>query len=129
MKLQDITLLFVFGLIFWIAGTMYFAHHGARILETTRWRYWANLLISSLGSLVICIAILRWRRISAVNWAPATLLLAVPGMLGEAVVLSHLARFMPKWQERSGGRYGALLFATYGLVLTVGVVVTLTVPR
>jgi len=36
----------------------------------------------------------------------AMLLLALPGMIGEAVVLSHLATFMPRIQETSGGRYG-----------------------
>jgi Family of unknown function (DUF5367) len=126
-RVQDITLLFVFGLTFWIAGTVYYAYYGARILETTRLRYW--VILSSFGSLAVSIAILRWRRISPANWASAMLLLAVPGMLGEAVVLSHLATFMPKWQERSAGRYGALLFATYGLVLTVAAAVTLTARR
>jgi len=47
------------------------------------------------------------------------LLLAIPGMIGEAIVLSNLATFMPKLHAASGGRYGAFLFVTYALVLGV----------
>lgn len=53
------------------------------------------------------------------------LLLAIPGMLGEAVVLPHLSAFMPKLHAASGGRYGAFLFATYAVVLGLAEVVTL----
>jgi len=57
------------------------------------------------------------------------LLLAIPGMIGEAVVLSNLSRFMPKLHAASGGKYGAFLFATYGLVLGVAEVITLKATR
>ena len=53
------------------------------------------------------------------------LLLAIPGMIGESIVLSHLSTFMPRIQASSGGRYGAFLFATYALVLGIAEVVTL----
>ena len=53
------------------------------------------------------------------------LLLAIPGMIGEAVVLSNLSTFMPKLHVTSGGRYGAFLFASYALVLGIAKVVTL----
>jgi hypothetical protein len=60
-----------------------------------------------------------------VDWAVAMLLLAIPGMIGEAVVLTHLTTFMPRLHVTSGGRYGAFLFATYGVVLGLAEVVTL----
>jgi Family of unknown function (DUF5367) len=53
------------------------------------------------------------------------LLLALPGMAGEALVLSNLSTFMPKIHAASGGRYGAFLFATYALVLGAAEFVTL----
>jgi hypothetical protein len=53
------------------------------------------------------------------------LLLTIPGMIGEAMVLSNLSTFMPALKEASGGRYGAFLFATYALVLALAEVVTL----
>ena len=53
------------------------------------------------------------------------LLLAIPGMIGEALVLSNLSTFMPKLHATSGGRYGAFLFAMYALVLGMAEVVTL----
>jgi hypothetical protein len=55
--------------------------------------------------------------IASLLLAHRKLLLAIPGMIGEAVVLSHRGIFMPRLQATSGGRYGAFLFATYALVL------------
>jgi hypothetical protein len=125
MKVHNIALLFVFGLAIWILGTVYYAYRGPAVLETTSLRYWMSFFLSPIVSAAICIAILRWRRISPANWAPAMLLLAIPGMIGEALVLSHLGTFMPRLHATSGGKYGAFLFATYALVLGLAEVVTL----
>jgi hypothetical protein len=65
------------------------------------------------------------KNVPAPMWASAMLLLAIPGMVGEAVVLSHLSVFMPRIQASSGGRYGAFLFAIYALVLGIAEFVTL----
>jgi hypothetical protein len=46
-------------------------------------------------------------------------------MIGEAVVLTNLTTFLSKLHAASGGKYGALLFATYAVVLGVAEVVTL----
>ena len=125
MKVHDIVLLFVLGLMIWVLGTVYYAYRGPDVLETTSLHYWASFILSPMLSAAICVAILRWRHISPANWAPAMLLLAIPGMVGEAVVLSHLGTFMPKLHATSGGRYGAFLFATYAVVLGLAEVVTL----
>lgn len=125
MKTQDIVLLFLFGLALWIVGTIYYAYRGTVVLETTALRYWISFVISPIVTTIICIAILRIRQIPTENWASAMLLLAIPGMIGEAIVLSHLSTFMPRLHVSSGGRYGAFLFATYALVLGIAEVVTL----
>lgn len=125
MKLRESALLLFLGLAIWVLGTIYYAYVGRSILETTPARYWISFAISPILSAVICIAILRWLRIPATKWAVAMLLLAIPGMIGEAVVLSHLGTFMPRIQEASGGKYGAFLFATYAVVLGLAEVVTL----
>jgi hypothetical protein len=46
-------------------------------------------------------------------------------MLGEAFVLVNFATFMPKLHSSSGGRYGAILFVTYAVMLALAEVVTL----
>jgi hypothetical protein len=125
MKTQDVVLLFGLGLAIWIAGTFYYAAHGVAILETTAARYWTSFLLSPILSAAICIAILKWRHIAPSSWAQAMLLLAIPGMIGEAVVLSHLAAFMPRLQAASGGKYGAFLFATYAVALGIAEIVAL----
>ena len=125
MKTQDGIVLFVLGFIIWILGSVYYAYRGPSILETTSLRYWISFFISPLVSAIICIAILKLRHVAPTAWASGMLLLAIPGMIGEALVLSHLSTFMPRIQASSGGRYGAFLFATYALVLGIAEVVTL----
>lgn len=125
MKTSDSVLMFVLGLAIWVGGTIYYAAHGVAILETTSARYWRGFWLSPILSAAMCVALLRWRHIAPAHWASAMLLLAIPGMVGEAVVLSHLGTFMPRLKAASGGRYGAFLFATYALVLGVAEAVTL----
>ena len=125
MKGPDVALLFALGSIIWILGTVHYAKHGPAILETTSSRYWHEFVLSPVMSAVLCIVILRWRHIPAAHWASAMLLLAIPGMVGEAVVLANLSTFMPKLHKASGGKYGAFLFAAYALVLVLAEVVTL----
>ena len=49
-----------------------------------------------------------------------------PGMIGEAIVLSHFSTFMPRLHAASAGKYGAFLFATYAVVLGLAEVVALS---
>jgi len=125
MSQKTIVILLALGLAIWIAGSIYYAYRGPSVLETTAQRYWIAFAISPIFSTALCIAILRWLAVPPANWAAAMLLLAIPGMIGEAVVLSHLGTFMPKLHATSGGRYGAFLFATYALVLSIAEAVTL----
>lgn len=119
MKTQECMLLLSLGLVIWIVGTIYYAHAGHRVLETTPVHYWVSFAISPFISAGLCILILRWRHIAPSEWAVAMLLLAIPGMIGEAVVLSNLGTFMPRIHQASGGRYGAFLFITYAVVLGI----------
>jgi hypothetical protein len=124
-KSFDIVLLLGLGLVIWVLGTVYYAGRGPAILETTSARYWSAFMLSPVASALMCVLILRWRHIAAAHWNSAMLLLALPGMIGEAIVLSNLSVFMPKLHATSGGRYGAFLFATYALVLGLAQFVTL----
>lgn len=125
MKVQDCVLLFIFGIAFWIAGTIWYGMRGPEVFETTALRYWLNFTVTPIASAAACIMILRWRHIPAPVWASATLMIALPGMLGEAILLSNFATFMPRMQPASAGRYGAFLFLAYALVLSIAEIVTL----
>jgi hypothetical protein len=118
-------LLVALGAAIWTLGTVYYAYAGPAVLETTPVRYWVSFLASPIASALVCVLILRWRHVPPASWAVAMLLLAIPGMIGEAAVLSHLGTFMPRIHEASGGRYGAFLFATYAVVLGLAEIVTL----
>ncbi len=106
MKGHDVVLLLALGLAIWLAGTIYYASTGPLILETTPARYWRAFVLSPVLSAILCVAILRWRHIPAPHWTSGMLLLAVPGMIGEAIVLSNFSKFMPRLHAASGGKYG-----------------------
>jgi hypothetical protein len=125
MNLQNRGVLLFLGLVIWIGGTIFYAHRGQRILETGSLNYWISFFVSPLVSAILVVAIFKLLRIAPEHWASAALLLAIPGMIGEGIVLSHLSTFMPRIQASSGGRYGAFLFATYAVVLGIAEIVTL----
>jgi Family of unknown function (DUF5367) len=122
---RDCNFFFVFGLGLWMIGTLGYAYAAPAMLETGALRFWLSFCIAPLVSAAICILLLRRRRIPGRHWASAMLLIALPGMAGEAVVLTHLATFMPRLHAATGGPYGAFLFATYALALGAAEVVTL----
>jgi hypothetical protein len=129
MSVRETVILLLCGLAIWVLGTVYYAYTGPGILETTAARYWVSFFLSPVLSAAICFALLRWRQIPYGQWAAATLVLAIPGMVGEAVVLTHLGTFMPRLHAESGGKYAAFLFATYAFVLAIAEIVSLrTIP-
>jgi len=129
MRSREIVLLLGFGLFFWIAGTLWYERTGPRVFETTAIRYWINFIVTPVVSTAGCLLILRWRQIPAPEWASAILLIALPGMFGEAILLSNFSTLMPKMQLASAGKYGAFLFATYALVIGIAEIVTLRATR
>ena len=129
MRAREIVLLLGFGLVFWIAGTLWYEWRGSQVFETTPARYWANFVLTPIVTATVCILVLRWRHIPAAQWTSAMLLVAIPGMLGEALLLSNFSALMPRMHESSAGKYGAFLFATYGLVLAIAEIVTLCPVR
>ena len=125
MKTQDIALFLVFGIVFWVAGTIWYEMRGPLVFETTGVRYWTNFVLTPPVTMGVCILMLRWRNIPNSEWASAALLIAIPGMIGEAVLLSRFSVLMPKMQAASAGKYGGFLFATYALVLGIAELVSL----
>jgi hypothetical protein len=124
-RVREIVRLLTFGLIFWIAGTLWFERTGPQVFETTAIRYWVNFFVTPAVSAVGCVLILRWRHIPASGWTTAILLVALPGMFGEAILLSHFSTLMPRMHPATAGKYGAFLFATYALVISIAEIVTL----
>jgi hypothetical protein len=124
-RIREIAFLLAFGCLFWLAGTLWYEKRGPLVFETTAARYWINIVLTPIVTTAVCMFILRWQRIPASQWASATLLIAIPGMIGEALLLSHFAALMPAMREASAGKYGAFLFATYALVLGIAEAVTL----
>ena len=121
----DKFLLLVLGVAFWVGGTVLYHFRGHHVFESGDERYWISFVLTPVVTSTICILILRWRHTPPADWALAALLLALPGMFGEAVLLSNFASFMPRMRLESAGRYGAFLFATYGLFLTIAEIVTI----
>jgi Mn2+/Fe2+ NRAMP family transporter len=124
MRIHDKLLFLLFGAAFWVIGTIWYELRGPQVFESGSQRYWINFVITPIVTAAICIIILRWRHIPAADWASAALLIALPGMFGEAVLLSCFATLMPRMRLETSGKYGAFLFATYALFLTIAEIVT-----
>ena len=129
MKPIDTWLFLLCGLAFWVAGTILYEYRGVHVFEGPGQRYWINFAITPIATAAACVLLLKWREVPAADWASAGLLIALPGMFGEAVLLSDFARFMPRMQPATAGRYGAFLFASYAVFLTIAEVVTLRAAR
>jgi hypothetical protein len=125
MKMNDKLLFLLFGAAFWVVGTIWYEVRGPHVFEGTSQRYWINFMITPVLSTVICMLILKWRHVPAAAWASAALLIALPGMFGEAVLLSRFATLMPRMHPETAGKYGAFLFATYALFLTIAEIVSI----
>jgi Mn2+/Fe2+ NRAMP family transporter len=124
MKPFDKVLFLLLGVVLWIAGTIWYGFRGAYVFESTAERYWINFTLTPIVTSVICVLFLKLRHTPAADWAFAALLVALPGLVGEAVLLSRFQQFMPRMRPESAGRYGAFLFATYALFLTIAEIVT-----
>ncbi len=124
MKPYDKLLFLLLGIAFWIAGTILYEFRGHHVFETSDQRYWVNFALTPVFTTAVCVLILKWRHTPAAQWAFAALLLALPGMFGDALLLSRFASFMPRMRPETSGRYGAFLFATYALFLTIAEIVT-----
>jgi len=125
MKPFDKLLFPLLGLAFWVAGTILYEFRGHFVFESGSQRYWINFVLTPVVTAAMCIFILKWRQTPAADWTSAALLIALPGMFGEAALLSRFAVFMPRMRPETAGRYGAFLFATYALFLTIAEIVTL----
>jgi len=125
MHIYDQSLFLLFGAAFWVIGTIWYELRGPQVFESSSQRYWINFALTPVVTAVICILLLRWRHIPAAGWASAALLIALPGMFGEAVLLSRFATFMPRMHPETAGKYGAFLFAAYALFLTIAEIVTI----
>jgi hypothetical protein len=125
MKIYDKLLFVFFGAAFWVIGTIWYEWRGPQVFESTSLRYWINFVLTPILTAVICILLLGWRDVPAAEWASAALLIALPGMFGEAVLLASFATLMPRMHPETAGKYGAFLFVTYALFLTIAEIVTI----
>ncbi len=125
MKINDKFLFVLFGAAFWVIGTIWYETRRPQVFERTSQIYWINFAITPILTTVICILLLKWRHAPAAEWASAALLIALPGMFGEAVLLSRFAAFMPRMHPETAGKYGSFLFATYAVFLTIAEIVTI----
>jgi hypothetical protein len=125
MKMTDKLLFLMFGAAFWVIGTIFYEWRGPQVFESGSQRYWINFVLTPVLSSAICMVLLRWRHVEAADWASAALLIALPGMFGEAVLLSCFATLMPRMRLETAGKYGAFLFATYAVFLTIAEIATI----
>ncbi len=125
MKMTDKLLFLLFGAAFWVIGTIWYQLRGPQVFERSSQVYWINFVITPIVTSGVCILLLRWRYVPVAEWTSAALLIALPGMFGEAVLLSRFATFMPRMHPETAGKYGAFLFASYAVFLTIAEIVAI----
>lgn len=107
----------LFGLMAWAVGTAIFRCIGAYCFEGTLALYWFSVVGVGLLFAAVSLGLMKWQGIAQQNWLQAAVWMAVPGMLGEVPVLADFAEWMSNLQPETAGRYGALLFSGYALLL------------
>lgn len=124
MTTREQVLLLAAGLLMWAVGTLYFGQRGQALLATAG-RFWTAAILTAMASAAGCLALLYWRQVPPRDWAAAALLLAIPGLFGEVAALSFAKSLLPRLETTSMGRYAALLFLAYGVVLSLAEIVSL----
>jgi len=124
MRMHDKLLFLLFGVAFWVIGTILYGLRGPHVFESTSQRYWINFMLTPVFTAAVCVVLLWWRHVPAAEWGSASLLIALPGMFGEAAILSRFATLMPRMRLETAGKYGAFLFASYAVFLTIAEIVT-----
>lgn len=102
MTTHDILIFGLFGAAFWIVGTIWYEFRGPPVFETSSLRFWINFVITPIVSAVVCVVLLKWCEVPAAEWSSAALLIALPGMFGEAVLLSGFSHIHAPDAPRDG---------------------------
>jgi Family of unknown function (DUF5367) len=92
---------------------------GTILLERTSFLFRCNFVLVPIFSAAVCILLLKLHHVPSSDRSVAMLLIALPGMFGEALLLSHFTTFMRHLRAESAGKYGALVFASYAIAEAV----------
>lgn len=113
----DGIILALLGMIIWAIGTFVYSVMGSYFFETSTVGYWGNMIATAVLCCGIGWGLIKWRRIKSEDALTAAICLALPGMLGEVLVLSTFSQLMVDMQPETAGRYGAFLFAIYSSLI------------
>lgn len=117
MSRKDGIILFSLGLIIWAIGTLVYRLAGSYFFESSTVGYWLNVIVTGALYSAIGMGLMKWRRIESQYWLHGAMCLALPGMLGEVLVLSTFSELMVNMQPETAGKYGAFLFGGYSCLI------------
>ncbi|MBW4599349.1 MAG: DUF5367 domain-containing protein [Calothrix sp. FI2-JRJ7] len=117
MSRKDGIILFSLGVIIWAIGTFVYRLAGSYFFESSTVGYWLNVIVTGALYSAIGIGLMKWCRIESQYWLHGAMCLALPGMLGEVLVLSTFSELMVNMQPETAGRYGAFLFGGYSSLI------------
>ncbi|BAZ09406.1 hypothetical protein NIES4071_12140 [Calothrix sp. NIES-4071] len=120
MKRKDGIILASLGLVIWAIGTFVYSVIGSYFFEASTVGYWGNMVVTAVLYCGIGWGLIKWRRIKSEDALQAAICLALPGMLGEVLVLSTFSQLMVDMQPETAGRYGAFLFGGYSCLIGFG---------
>lgn len=118
MSRKDGIILSSLGVIIWAIGTFVYRIVGSYFFESSTVEYWINLIVTGVLCSAAGMGLMKWRRIESQYWLHGAVCLALPGMLGEVLVLSSFSELMVNMQPETAGRYGAFLFGGYSSLIS-----------
>lgn len=118
MSRKDRIILLSLGLMIWLIGTLLYRIAGSYFFESSTVGYWLNVIVTGILCSAVGMGLMKWRRIDTEYWLYGAICLALPGMLGEVLVLSTFSEVMVNMHPETAGRYGAFLFAGYSCLIS-----------
>jgi Family of unknown function (DUF5367) len=106
-----------FGFALWLAGTAVYRVIGSYCFEGSALQYWLNVDATEILYVATVLGFMKWQGVERKDWLQGAICVALPGMLGEVPVLSGFAELMTNMQPETAGRYAALLFGGYALLI------------
>jgi drug/metabolite transporter (DMT)-like permease len=118
MSRKDGIILCLLGLFIWAVGTLVYRLAGSYFFESSTVGYWMNAIVTAILYSIVGIGLMKWLRIKSEYWLYGAVCVALPGMLGEVLVLSTFSELMVNMQPETAGRYGAFLFGGYSCLIS-----------
>src|SRR5262245_31026438 len=98
---------FLLGVVLWAGGTLLYRNLGTMLFESGLIVYWTNFAVTVVAFCAVFMQSASRRKIPREHWPTTALLMAVPGLFGEAITLLQFAAILPALRTETAASYAA----------------------